>query len=118
MQQEFETEHKTRYGFIQPEKKLIVESVSVELIQKMDTPEEPIVTRTRSLKELPLAREIVKMFAKNKWYDAKVYQREDLQPDDCIEGAAIIIEKISTVVVEPNWKVRVTNRNNLILERT
>lgn len=117
MEREFATEHKIRYGFIQPDKALIVESASVELIQQMDTPSEPIITRTRPLNVPPQPLETVQMFASDRWHDAKVYRREDLQPEDCIRGAAIIVEKIGTIIVEPNWQVTTSDRNYLILER-
>jgi 5-oxoprolinase (ATP-hydrolysing) len=113
----FTDEHKSRYGFIQAEKSLIVESVSVEVIQKMDTPQEPLVTRTRPTNLAPEPVEIVKMFTANKWHDTPVYRREDLQPGDCINGAAIIVEKISTIVVEINWQARLNEYNHLILQR-
>ncbi|OUL17477.1 hydantoinase/oxoprolinase family protein [Nostoc sp. 106C] len=116
MRENFETEHKYRYGFIQLEKSLIVESASVEVIQKMDTPEESLITRTRPLDELPKSVEIVRMFAAEQWHDTPVYRREDLQPEDTISGPAIIVEKISTIVVEPDWKARLTERNHLILQ--
>ncbi|MBD2525991.1 hydantoinase/oxoprolinase family protein [Nostoc sp. FACHB-133] len=117
MRQEFEEEHKSRYGFIQLEKTLIVESASVEVIQKMETPEEPLITRTRSIVEAPEAVEIVRMFTADKWYDTPVYRRENLQPEDSINGPAIVVEKISTIVVEPNWQARLTECNHLILQR-
>ncbi|MDJ0676433.1 MAG: hydantoinase/oxoprolinase family protein [Calothrix sp. MO_167.B42] len=118
VQTAFTDEHKSRYGFIQPEKSLIVESISVEIIQKMDTPEEPLIIRTRPVKESLQPIEIVKMFTAEKWHDTPVYSREDLQPGDCIHGAAIIVEKISTIVVEPNWQAILNERNHLVLERT
>ncbi|OKH55740.1 hydantoinase [Calothrix sp. HK-06] len=117
IQQEFEIEHKTRYGFIQSGKNLIVESASVEVIHKMDTPKEPLVSRTRTLNEAPTCVETVKIFALDKWHDTPVYRRDDLQPEDSINGPAIIVEKISTIVVEPNWQAKLTERNHLILER-
>jgi 5-oxoprolinase (ATP-hydrolysing) len=117
MKQEFEIEHQSRYGFIQLEKSLIVESASVEVIQKMDTPEEPLITRTRPLDQTPPSLETVRMFTAERWYDTPVYRREDLQPEDSINGPAIVVEKISTIVVEPNWQARLTERNHLILQR-
>ncbi|MEH2425025.1 MAG: hydantoinase/oxoprolinase family protein [Nostoc sp.] len=117
MRQQFEAEHKSRYGFIQLEKTLIVESASVEVIQKMETPEEPVIIRTRPLDEAPASVETVRMFSTDRWYDTPVYRREDLQPEDRINGPAIIVEKISTIVVEPNWNARSTECNHLILER-
>ena len=117
MKQDFTREHQIRYGFIQPEKELIVESVSVELIQQMDTPAESILNRTRDLNESPQPIEEVLVFTSNSWHNAKVYRREDLQPQDCIRGAAIIVEQISTIIVEPDWQSTISDRNYLILER-
>lgn len=117
MRQEFEDEHKSRYGFIQLDKTLIIESASVEVIQKMETPEEPLITRTRSIVEATKPVEIVRMFTDERWHDTPVYRREDLQPEDSINGPAIVVEKISTIVVEPNWQARLTERNHLILQR-
>jgi 5-oxoprolinase (ATP-hydrolysing) len=116
MQQDFATEHQTRYGFIQLGKELVIESVSVELIQLMDTPEEAIISRTRPKTESPTVIESVPIFAADNWHDAKIYRREDLQPQDCISGAAIIVEPISTIVIEPHWQATVSDRNYLILE--
>ena len=117
MRQGFEDEHKSRYGFIQLDKNLIVESASVEVIQKMETPEEPLITRTCSIAGATEAVEIVRMFTADRWYDTPVYRREDLQPEDSINGPAIVVEKISTIVVEPNWQARLTTKNHLILDR-
>jgi 5-oxoprolinase (ATP-hydrolysing) len=116
MRQQFETEHKLRYGFIQSEKALIVESISVEVIQKMDTPEEPLITRNRPQNVEPKSIETVKIFTNNQWYDTPVYRREQLQPGDRITHPAIIVEKISTIIIEPNWQAKLTERNHLILE--
>ncbi|MEL6439328.1 MAG: hydantoinase/oxoprolinase family protein [Cyanobacteria bacterium J06621_8] len=117
MQQEFTRKHQARYGFVQPEKPLIVESASVELIQTMDTPPELIITRTRPLNQPPQAIATVLMFTLDQWHDAKVYRREDLQPNDCLTGAAIIVEQTGTVIVEPNWQAKLTEQNCLILEQ-
>ena len=77
----------------------------------------PLVTRTRPLKSAIQPVEIVKMFTADKWHDTPVYRREDLQPGDCINGAAIIVEKISTIVVELNWQARLNEHNHLIVQR-
>jgi 5-oxoprolinase (ATP-hydrolysing) len=110
----FEQEHHLRYGFIQPHKNLIIDSLSVEIIQPIAIPEEPIIAR--SFQNVPHAIAEVKMFTKNQWYDTPVYQREDLQPDDQIIGPAMIVEKTGTNIIEPNWQATLTNRNSLMLE--
>ncbi|MGK7883639.1 MAG: hydantoinase/oxoprolinase family protein, partial [Crocosphaera sp.] len=117
MQESFAEEHQLRYGFIQPQKMLILESISVEIIQIMDSPDEPFITRTRPLDELPKPIEIVPVFTDNKWQDTPIFQREELQPQDNIEGPAIIVEKISTIMVEPHWNAKLTEYNHLILSK-
>jgi 5-oxoprolinase (ATP-hydrolysing) len=117
MEQEFATEHQARYGFIQPDKALIVESVAVEIVQTTDIPQETIIKRTRPRTESPTAIASVPMFAADSWHQAQVYRRQDLQPQDSILGAAIIVEPISTIIIEPNWQATVSDRNYLILER-
>jgi 5-oxoprolinase (ATP-hydrolysing) len=117
MRIDFEKEHQRRYGFIQPQKDLIIESISVEIIQTMDSPEEAILTRTRPLDELPIALDKVPVFTGNQWQQTPIYQRSDLQPFDCLQGPAIIIEKIATIIVEPNWIAQLTEKNYLILSR-
>jgi len=117
MQQEFETEHKSRYGFIQTEKTIIIESATVELIQTMDTPSEPQITRTRPPNHPPTPTKTVQMFATNQWQNTPIYHRENLQPQDQITGPAIIIEKISTIIIEPNWQAHLTPNNHLILQK-
>ena len=115
IQTKFKEEYQLRYGFIQTQKMLIVESISVEIIQIMDSPDEPLLTRIRPLDELPKPIEIVSVFTKNKWQDTPIFQRDDLQPQDNINGPAIIIEKISTIMVEPHWNAKLTEYNHLIL---
>ncbi|NJK56393.1 MAG: hydantoinase/oxoprolinase family protein [Pleurocapsa sp. SU_5_0] len=117
MEQDFATEHQTRYGFIQSDKELVIESISVELVQTMDALEEAIISRTRPINQSAIAIESVQMFAFDSWHNTQIYRREDLQPQDCIKGAAIIVEPISTIVIEPNWQATVSDRNYLILER-
>ncbi len=65
IQHHLETEDKSRYGFIQTEKLLIIEPIFVEVIQKMDTPEEPVIIRKRPREETPQPVEIVKIFTRD-----------------------------------------------------
>ena len=117
LEQAFTQEHQTRYGFSQPEKSLVVESLAVEIIQQTDPLQEPTIKRNRDLDKSPQAIATVPMFALDTWHQARVYSREDLQPEDQIIGAAIVVEKISTIIIEPNWQARLTEHNHIILEK-
>ncbi|MEB3882382.1 hydantoinase B/oxoprolinase family protein [Lyngbya sp. CCY1209] len=115
MKSAFETEHRSRYGFVKTEKALIVESVSVEVVRRMENPETPTISRTRS--EPPATISTVEMYAAGEWRETPVYRREDLQPGDRISGPAMIVENTGTNIIEPGWDAQLTERNDLILSK-
>jgi 5-oxoprolinase (ATP-hydrolysing) len=115
MKQEFEILYQQRYGFLVETKDLIVEAISVELICPTDTPEAAIVPRTNQ--ELPQPEAIAKTYTHDLWHDTPVFKREKLQPGDIINSPALIIEATGTNVIEWGWQARISDRNDLILEK-
>ena len=115
MQAEFAAAHQQRYGFIQPEKALIVEAVSVEVVQIMDSPEDPIIYRHSPEPPSPIAT--VQMYVGDRWQETPVFQRDMLQPGDIITGPGIIIEATGTNAIAPNWQAKITEKNHLILTK-
>ncbi|KOR33835.1 5-oxoprolinase [Planktothricoides sp. SR001] len=115
MQAEFAAAHQQRYGFIQPEKALIVEAVSVEVVQIMDSPEDPIIYRHSPEPPSPIAT--VQMYVGDRWQETPVFQRDNLQPGDIITGPGIIIEATGTNAIAPNWQAKITEKNHLILTK-
>ncbi len=112
----FDEAHRQRYGFVMPDKRYIVEAVSVEAIgqtEKTEDPELPIAGRDTPIEP----RATVKMYAGTAWHDAPVFLREDILPGDRIDGPAIIIEETSTTVLDPGWQAVLTRRNHLVLDR-
>ncbi|HIK12324.1 MAG TPA: hydantoinase B/oxoprolinase family protein [Oscillatoriaceae cyanobacterium M33_DOE_052] len=110
MQGVFEAAHQQRYGFIMPEKYLIVEAVSTEVVEKM-----PIPGRDDS-RISPSPRPPVSL-SPGLPISQSVFHRDDLQPGDCISGPAIIIDSTGTNVVEPGWQAELTQSHCLILKR-
>ena len=115
MKQQFEEAHQQQYGFIAENKGLIVEAVSVEVVQKTFNPEEPVIERKTDSEPEPVAT--VQMYTANTWHETPVFQRENLQPGDGISGPALIIEATGTNVIEPGWEAELTQRNHLVLKR-
>ncbi len=113
MKSQFEGLHRQRYGFIAPEKQLIVEAVSVEVVEKNDVPPELLVSRRNDDEAVAVAT--VQMYTGGAWHTTPVYQRQDLQPGDCISGPAIIVEVTGTNVIEPHWQAELTPLNHLVL---
>jgi 5-oxoprolinase (ATP-hydrolysing) len=46
-----------------------------------------------------------------------VVARADLHPGDAIRGPAIIVERTTTVVIEPGWQAELTGLDHLLLSR-
>jgi 5-oxoprolinase (ATP-hydrolysing) len=116
MKRQFEEIHRQQYGFIAPEKGLIVEAVSVEVVKKTFNPEEPMIERQTDTPPQPVAT--VQIYTSDAWHETPVYKREDLQPGDCISSPALIIEATGTNVIEPGWQAELTQYNHLILNRS
>jgi 5-oxoprolinase (ATP-hydrolysing) len=115
MQSAFERAHKARFGFIDRNKELVVEAVSVEAVGGGAKFRESEASRTR--KGLPEPARLTRFFSQGAWHDAAVYTREQLNPGHKVQGAAIIIEPHQTVVVEPGWQAELTAKNHLVLAR-
>ncbi|PSB33051.1 hydantoinase B/oxoprolinase family protein [Chlorogloea sp. CCALA 695] len=110
----FENLHRQRYGFV-VDKPLIVEAVEVELVCKQDVQREGVTPQTIKKDIVPV--DTVKTYMAETWRDTPVYQREDLQPGTSIDGAAIVVDVTGTNVIEPGWRVELSDRNYLILSK-
>jgi len=116
MVEQFEGSYKKRYSFLMPDKKMVVEAISVEAIglsEEASAHIEELEPRDGPLK----AAETVQLFSGGKWHDTALYRREDTRPGDVIRGPAIIAEKNATNIVEPGWAAEVTKLNHLVLNR-
>jgi len=111
---DFEKRHKARFSFISPEKALIIESIQVEVIcenqqsQSAEVRVSPKNTETTALLEVVMS---------GKSQQVAFYQRDAIATNDLINGPAVIIEPTSTIVLEPGWQGRISDNNDLILER-
>ncbi|MGB1110353.1 MAG: hydantoinase/oxoprolinase family protein, partial [Gammaproteobacteria bacterium] len=113
MTQEFEHLHRQRFGFITPEKALIVEAISAESIGLNASPE--MTTAVESGDGAALAHHPVIMAGES--HQAPFHQRDSLPVDQAIEGPAVIIESTGTVVLEPGWRAVRRADGDLVLER-
>jgi 5-oxoprolinase (ATP-hydrolysing) len=59
-----------------------------------------------------------RFYSRGRWHEAKVWHRAQLAPGDEFDGPALVIEPHQTVVVEDGWRLAVSPRNDLVLQRT
>ena len=112
----FAQAHRQRYGFVMPEKPLVIEAVSVEVVGATDAAAEPLHDMPEtSGPPMPLAR--VGLFTAGAEHEAPVFDRDGLLPGQQVAGPAIIREATATTVVEPGWRAVLDRRRYLVLER-
>src|SRR5262249_4647116 len=115
MRSAFEAAHKSRFGFIDESKELVVEAVSVEAVGGGAKFTEPVLSTTSAALPSPARR--TKFYSRGQWHEAAVFTREQLSPGHAVHGPAIIIEPHQTIVVEDGWRPQTTAKNPLVLDR-
>lgn len=109
----FEESHRARFGFVSPDRPIVVESVMVEAVVAGEraTPL-PLPPRDGPM-PAPLAH--VTVWTGGKEHSTPIHDRAALRPGDRIHGPALIREKIATTMVEPGWLIYVGTGGELRL---
>ncbi len=115
MKSAFEAAHKSRFGFIDESKQIVVEAVSVEAVGGGAKFAEPLLETVSA--PLPAPARTTRFYSGGRWHEAAVFTRDQLAPGHRVEGPAIIIEPHQTIVLEDGWRAAITAKNHLVLER-
>jgi len=120
MRETFEAEHMRQFGFVSPEKALVVGALEVEATGRdrtVDGGEQAIEAAPLADAAHPVGH--TRVFAQSRWHEAGIYLRDKgLAPGAApIAGPALVIEQNQTIVVEPGWELVVSARNDVIMRR-
>jgi 5-oxoprolinase (ATP-hydrolysing) len=120
LQADFTELHKRQFGFTQPERSLVIDSVSVEAIGS--TSDATNVVENVSDKQVTARKEshplkTVIMTSGGQDYSTPVYKMADLIANNRIKGPAIISDINATIVIEPGWQAECRNDGSLVLTR-
>ncbi|MBN8843023.1 MAG: hydantoinase B/oxoprolinase family protein, partial [Sphingomonadales bacterium] len=110
--QAFAAAFRQRFGYA-PHADLVVDRIRVELTEAGDAP--PALPLPAPAAEV--APEIVSAWLAGARHDVPLHQREALAPGRTIAGPAIIVDPLSTTVVEPGWRAEVQSEGTLLLSR-
>ena len=116
VREQFEQIHRQRFGFIMPDKSVIIEALAVEAIGKTQVSPEQLHRTTPRSEPLQSDGE-ARMYFDGQFHTGQIYIRENLRPNDELFGPAIIIEKTGTTVVDDGWKLNTTADDHLVLTR-
>ena len=115
MRSEFEQLHQQQFGFVAPERDLIVESVAVEAIG--DTHGTALCIQAGDGGAGSIQREPARLYSNGDWLDAPVLDRGQLSPGQTVSGPAIILDATGTIVVEAGWRAQRGDHSELVVER-
>ena len=115
MQKLFEDAHRQRYGFIMPEKALIIEAAAVEAIGMMTDTEEKELNNENTATAESLVE--VAAYMAGAEHGTPIYDRDTFAAGTKIVGPAVIREQTATTIVEPGWSAELTPKGHLVLDR-
>ena len=113
----FETSHQQQFGFRDPDRALVVESLSLELTVEMADGRVPAAPGPQSGAPAAEADYYHPVFCGGRRVNSPVYRRSGLRPGAELPGPALVVEPNSTIVIEPGWIGRLTADGQLALER-
>lgn len=102
--------YQTEFGFTIRGRDVIVDDIRVRGIGKSLTEtdlERPVVDDEAK------AEEIVKTYFEGGFHDTKVYLLRNLSPGHILKGPSIIIDELSTILVEPDCTAIITKRGDI-----
>ena len=111
----FENTHRARFGFISPEKLVIIESIQAEVSCQSEQFESNKIIPNKIKTKLLTTQDV---FINGKLEETIFYNRDEIKPNEKLSGPAVIIEPTSTIIVEPGWEATLKESNDLILTRT
>lgn len=112
---EFEQLHKSRFGFIDTTKALVIEAVEVESVGGSGAEIDFSQGAADDSEVIPARR--TRFFSQGTFHDAGVVLRSEMAVGNRVNGPAIIIESNQTIVVEDGWQAQLTVRDHIVLER-
>ena len=111
----FESKYRQQFGFCYRNRPLLIASLQVEDIAGEPQPDDVFANDTNN--RSGQAHGMTRVFSRDAWHDAPVYRREQLKFGQTVTGPAVVLEPISTIVIEPGWQGTLQAGGDLLLTR-
>ncbi|HVY18877.1 MAG TPA: hydantoinase B/oxoprolinase family protein [Bauldia sp.] len=111
---DFEAAHRKQFGFLFPDRPVVVESIEVEAVGGGAAIN---ATPASDARGAASAHATARFFSNGTHHDAAVYLRDAIPRGGVVLGPALIIEPNQTIVVEDGWQVAVTEQNDVVMTR-
>jgi 5-oxoprolinase (ATP-hydrolysing) len=110
----FAIEHHRLYGYVQQSRPIEIVTARVEAVLCSPT---TVAGSTRAPQEHATAKSFQGIYFDGAPCEAAVYSHDELSPGAAMDGPAIVLQKHSTVVLEPGWRGEVLSGGELLATR-
>jgi 5-oxoprolinase (ATP-hydrolysing) len=114
----FEAAHQAQFGFVTPERSVIVEAAIAEAIADFSGVESrPSQIHSATDPEC-LDEKTGRLFVQGKWIETEIFSQQALLKLGSIDGPALIVSPHNTIVLDPGWRCVVLDGGQLQLSRS
>ncbi|ROT78044.1 hypothetical protein C7M84_003267 [Penaeus vannamei] len=112
-QSAFLERYKREFGFVIDDRDIVVDDIRVRGVGKSQISIEDTLPQAT---EEPLLETVTKVYFEEGYQDTNVYLLECLAPGHVIPGPAIIMDKLSTILIEPGCTGHITAQGDVRIE--
>lgn len=112
-QSAFLERYKREFGFVIDDRDIVVDDIRVRGVGKSQISIEDTLPQAT---EKPLLETVTKVYFEEGYQDTNVYLLECLAPGHVIPGPAIIMDKLSTILIEPGCTGHITAQGDVRIE--
>uniref|UniRef100_A0A7G3ARE1 Putative oxoprolinase n=1 Tax=Lutzomyia longipalpis TaxID=7200 RepID=A0A7G3ARE1_LUTLO len=105
--------YKTEFGFVISGRKIIIDDIRVRALGKTFAPEEKDISSAIGM--VPEMEEYTSIYFEGGTRKTPVYLCSKLLAGDVIAGPAVLIDDLSTILVEPDCRVEMTKKGDLVI---
>lgn len=111
----FLVRYRSEFGFVIGGRRIIVDDIRVRGLGKTIAPIEKDIESTANPTNVRVDSHASTYFEKIGFVDVPVVLSTDLRSGHILQGPLILIDKLSTVIIEPNCRAEVTRAGDLII---
>ncbi|XP_018907256.2 5-oxoprolinase isoform X2 [Bemisia tabaci] len=105
--------YKNEFGFTLPDREILVDNIRIRGTGKASLSSSKSHSASSVGDSLPIEKEVDVCFDTIGFAKSKVYLLEKLPPGSVVDGPAIIMDKLSTILVEPECSATITEAGDI-----
>jgi 5-oxoprolinase (ATP-hydrolysing) len=109
----FAEQHRQRYGYVQPDRGLVVASARIAAVASSDT-HLPVSRRVSPFASRTTQQH--RMWTEEGEQQVPLIRREELEPGAQFMGPAVVVEPLTTTLIDAGWQATMLSGGELLLE--